>query len=640
MPNKTEPFRRSMSFSRAGIDPEKRTIEMSVSSETNTVDRYINGFGYVREILSHSANAINLERFSGENGGPLLYNHGYHPILGRFHPTGISDGKLRGTARFGKSAVSEEAWQNAQDGVLIDVSISYDYSDQDCEVVERDGNGKPTAVRVNRWNLYEVSMVTVPADFEVGIGRMAQPPSPEGSTQPLARAANSTEVRPMPPEIQTPPAATLAAPTLNAEEIRSAAHKDALSRVSDIMALGETYHVKPEKLREWIGGGASVDQVKSEILEGFRETAKPMPMTQAIGMSERDKQRYSLSRAALALADRNRSQAGFENEISQEVEKKLGRSSGGFLIPSDLPFRGGQRAANTQNTQTASQGGELVFKEYAGFVDLLKNETAVLKLGARLISGLVGNPTWVRQLTTTAIYWVGENAGADVADSKMTFSVVNAAPKTAKALASYTRQQLLQGVESIDQLLQSDLVRNHAIAMDAAALNGSGSSYQPTGLLNTAGVVPLALGTNGAVLTYDNIVDMETLLAENNNIQAGMPAYLTTPGIRGKMKKVAELANTNGMPIWRNDEMNGYPAAATNQMPNNLTKGTSVGTCHALAHGVFSELFILEWGALEMMADPYTLMGQDVVRLSTSHILDIFTRRPAAFVVCKDALKA
>ena len=640
MPAKIEPLRRSLRFERSAMDVGNRSLNLSVSSDTDKGERWVSGFGWVREILSHAPGAVDLSRFTGEDGGPLLYNHDFSQLIGRFHSTSLEGGKWRGTARFGSGPDAELRWQEVQDRVLVDVSITYDYAPEDVEPLERDGNGKVTAVRVNKWQPYEVSMVTVPFDASVGAGRMAGSPSGAAGVHPNppAAPAGSPEVR-MPPEgtHPTPPAATSDAPNL--DEVRAQAAKDAGARAAQILEIGAHFNIQPEKIREWIGQGASVEQVNAEILKGFRDHAKPLPMTQAIGMTERDKQRYSIARAALALADKSRSSASFELEISQEVEKKLGRSSAGFLIPSDMPFRG-SRGANAQSTDTTYAGGELVFKEYAGFIDLLKNDSVMLRMGSRLISGLVGTPTWVKQTGTTQIYWVGENPDADVADSKMTFAVVNATPKTAKAMASYTRQQLLQGVEAIDQMLQRDLVENHSLALDLAALQGTGSTYQPTGLLNTTDIIPFPLGTNGDTPTYDTVVDMETLLAEYNAIQIGTPRYLTTPGIKGLLKKTAELGNTANVPVWRGGELNGYPAEASNQVPSTLTKGASSGTCHALIHGIVSELFLLEWGALEMTVDPYTLMGQDLVRLSTSHILDVFVRRPSAFVVCKDALKS
>ncbi len=630
MPPPPEPLRRSLRFERSELNPDTRTLELSASSDTDQVTRWVSGYGYVREILSHEPGALDYSRFEGDRGGPCLYNHDFRQLIGRFHHKALEGGKWRGTIRFATSEEGEKRYQEALEDVLVDVSITYDYDPKDVEVVERDAQGKPTSVRVKRWTAYEVSMVTVPADSGVGVGR---------SHNPAASVADKMEER-MPPEGTTTPSApavpTPTTPPVNVAEVRAQAVKAEGERTAQILALADQFGVKPEKRSEWIGQGATVDQVRAEILEGYK-SSKPLPgMSEQIGMNDKERSRYSVARAIQALADRNLGLAGLEKEASDAVAKKFGRSTGGLFIPSDVQFR----AANTMNTGAAGAGQELVQKDYMGFLEMLKNEAIVLQLGARVISGLQGNPTWVKQTGASSVYWVGENPGADATDSKLGFGLVTATPKTAKSLLTYTRQQLAQSVEAFEPLVQADMLENDGLAMDAAALVGTGSSFQPTGLLNTAGIGALPLGTNGAVPTYRHLTALKTLVKKANALKLGAGGYLTTPDIQDLLENTAKLANTMAQAIWENDKVAGFRAASANQVPANLTKGTAAAICHAIVFGIWSELFILEWGALEMQVDPYTLMGQDVVRVSTSHILDIFVRRPQAFAAIKDALSA
>jgi HK97 family phage major capsid protein len=654
-------------FQIEGIDLNARTIPISVSSDTGEVLRWVNGFGYGHEVLDHtSLKSIDLSRFEGPNGGPALFNHDLDVIIGRFTPTEVKGGKLYGIMRFGKSVDAERAWQDVQDGILVDTSIWYDYDPADVVQEGPAGKGECPTYRITKWALLEASLVTVPADAGVGVGRSSgrgcgnpscknercDNSACEGECDeehpcascagrskshqpPAAPAGNTKEVR-MPdnkPE------------GVNEEEIRSQASKDALTaereRVREINAMCDQFQVTPEKRAEWLGQGACVEDVRKEILEGFRKNASatPAPTSDLLGLSSKDKERYNLGAALRALVTRDFSGAGLEKDVSDALGKKLGRATGGLFVPSDFRMKARAGVPNAMNTGTKGQGQELVFPEYMGFLDLLRNETKVLSMGARVVSGLQGTPTWVKQTGASTFYWLGENPDADVTDSKLTLDVVSSTPKTGKSMLHYTRQQMLMGVESIESLIQADLLEQDAIAVDSASLVGTGSNSQPTGILNTAGILARAMGENGGVPAYKDMTALRTLIKKANAMRLGSGGYLTTPDIEDLLMNTPKMANQIAMPVWSDEgKVGAYRAESTNQMPSNLTKGTSAGNCHAILFGIWSELFILEWGALEITVDPYTKAGQDLVRVITSHLLDVFVRRPVAFAAIKDAL--
>jgi len=100
------------------------------------------------------------------------------------------------------------------------------------------------------------------------------------------------------------------------------------------------------------------------------------------------------------------------------------------------------------------------------------------------------------------------------------------------------------------------------------------------------------------------------------------------------------FSGTNGVPVWtggRDGEMLGYPAYATNLMPGNLTKGTSNGICHAAIFGDFSSVYVLEWGAAELMVDPIT-NGPAIIRVLSYQLIDILVRFPESFTIVNDIL--
>ena len=149
----TQTYYRTMTLE--SVDAETQTVVAALSSET-PVQR---AFG--AEVLRHDEDAIDFSRAA--QGLPLLWSHNHDQVIGRVTDVALSgDSKLRGRFRFSQSARGQEVWQDVRDGILSDVSIGYrieDYKEDDEQVT------------VTRWLPFEASLVAVPADASVGIGR-------------------------------------------------------------------------------------------------------------------------------------------------------------------------------------------------------------------------------------------------------------------------------------------------------------------------------------------------------------------------------------------------------------------------------------------------------------------------------------
>jgi HK97 family phage major capsid protein/HK97 family phage prohead protease len=151
---------RFCSFTRA-IDRKARTVELSFSSET-PVER-----SWGTEILDHGKKSVRLGRL--RTGGPLLVDHDARDIVGVIESVRV-DADLTGRAvvRFGKSARAEEVFQDVQDGIRSNVSVAYIIYDA---VEEKTKDSSLPTLRITDWEPYEISLVSVPADTAVGVGR-------------------------------------------------------------------------------------------------------------------------------------------------------------------------------------------------------------------------------------------------------------------------------------------------------------------------------------------------------------------------------------------------------------------------------------------------------------------------------------
>jgi HK97 family phage major capsid protein/HK97 family phage prohead protease len=152
---------RTFTFNRASSDRKARTVELSFSSET-PVER-----SWGTEILDHGKKSVRLGRLRA--GGPLLVDHDARDIVGVIESLRV-DADLTGRAvvRFGKSARAEEVFQDVQDGIRRNASVAYVIYEA---VEEKTKDSSLPTLRITDWEPYEISLVSVPADTAVGVGR-------------------------------------------------------------------------------------------------------------------------------------------------------------------------------------------------------------------------------------------------------------------------------------------------------------------------------------------------------------------------------------------------------------------------------------------------------------------------------------
>lgn len=358
-------------------------------------------------------------------------------------------------------------------------------------------------------------------------------------------------------------------------------------------------------------------------------------MTAPLTLSRQEAREYNLAAALLALAAGRRE--GLACEVSDELRKTHRASRGdSLLVPHGLTVRAG--------LDTTTQGQNLVYTEPRTFIELLRNRAAVLRGGATLLDNLHDTLAIPEQTGSASAVWDGQNPGVDVADSNLTLRQRALAPHSLTATTSVSRQLLAQAAASVsaETLMRADLVQAHAIALDAAALAGSGTGGQPLGLLNRSDLAAqlIAFGANGAQPTWPLMTEFETQVAlTNGDRDPSAQVFLVTPEIRARLRVTDKggATTTGRFVLSSGGKVAGYPAIATNQLPKALTKGTST-TCHAIVFGDLSQIVIGLWDAFEIVPDPYRLKKQGIVELTSIQLADVTVRHVGAFAVSLDAL--
>lgn len=642
------------------VDMNERTMTFPFSSE-EPVDMW-----YGTEILSHSAGAMR----SGERQQnlPLLYNHNRDDLLGVVEQIQIgTDSRGYCTVRFGKDDRGEWAMQQANDGVLVNASFMY-------RVFKVEEDVESETYTATDWEPYEVSLVTVPADPTVGVGRSAGGNDNEVEivTRQKSLVANQEPAKAgffTSTEANDPPSkgndmnirkhvllnqaddgsqgSAGGAIVVDENKVRTLGAADERQRISEIDAMCAAHNVPAEVRAGLIQKGASLAEARGAVLDLQLERQKGAAKLGdgfAPDLSNKERANYSMLRAINAVMNNNWKDAGFELEVSTDISKRMGKPTQGFFMPTNIPFaQRSQYAAGALGTGGATVATNLLA---GSFIDVLRNQARVLQLGATVLSGLVGNVDIPRQISQSSTFWVTE--GGNLTESEATFDKVSLSLKSIGTYSAITRQMLAQSTPDIEMLARADLIKSLALGVDAAALYGTGSSGQPLGISNQSGIGSVVGGTNGAQLTIDHLIDLETQLTSANVDEENL-AYLANAKTVGWLKKAK---STTGQYLWTNSpngqrsmtpgEINGYTVARSNQARSNLTKGTSSGNCSELYFGNWSELLIGEWGVLEIMPNPYdaTLFKQGGVLLRAMQSLDIAVRHSASFAVMSDALTA
>lgn len=617
---KTGTLHRSATFERAAVDEESRTVELAFSSE----EPYGRWFG--TEILDHDKKSIRLGRL--KNGGPLLLDHDTRSHVGVIESVDIGPDRVgRAVVRFGRSAAAEEAFNDVKDGIRKHVSVGYRVHKMRLE--EEGADGAESTYRVTDWEPLEVSIVAVPADATVGIGRSDDISDHETEiegeaipAQPEAAALETTQ------EKSTMPHAATDTAVLEAQ-FRADVQKTERARVDAIIALGEAHAKRGmDKLAvEYVRNGKSLEEFRSAMLDRLAaDTAE----TDTINLNQREAKEYSYVRAIAAALGRAEGQnvSGFEVEISQDIERNMPanyKRNGGIFVPLSL-----QRTAISEALyNTSGKGASTVFTQPGEFIDMLRNASVAVGLGARVMSGLTGPVSFPSQTAAATAYWMPENDGTDVTASNATLSSVSLTPKTLQATTAFSRQLMAQASMDVEAFIRNDLAAVHALAWDVAVMHGTGSNNQPTGIYTASNVNAVAMG---GVPTFGKLVDMVTEVLKDNAL-AGSLAFATTPGMAGKLAQTVVAASTDTRMIWGgpldNGNLAGYKAIASNQVSAVLGGGSE----HGLIFGNWADAMIGMWGALELVVDPYAKKKQGMIEVTSFQLCDVALRHVGSF--CK-----
>jgi HK97 family phage major capsid protein len=358
-------------------------------------------------------------------------------------------------------------------------------------------------------------------------------------------------------------------------------------------------------------------------------------------------QKFSLQRA-MNIQLNNAPFDGVEKEmhdegVVQNLRAGVGSSPKGIIIPIEV-YRSWKPELEKRDMSagTAAAGGYFVQTDVMlnDFIDVLRDRLVIASAGAQTWGGLVGNVNVPSNGGVTMEWAATENAQAT--GSTPTIAQKQLTPHRTTGKTNISGRLLQQTGGFVERMLRNDYMNANAVLIQAAAINGSGSSGQPTGILNTSGIGNVVGGTNGAAPDYQDIIDLIKEVAVDN-ADMGALAFITNPKVQAVLS-ATNLDSGSGQFVWdwRNPQtpLVGNRAFVTNGAPSTLTKGTASGICSAIVYGNWNDLIIGGWGLPEFIIDPYTSADYDLVRMVIHNHVDILVRRAQSFSAMLDALAA
>ena len=322
--------------------------------------------------------------------------------------------------------------------------------------------------------------------------------------------------------------------------------------------------------------------------------------------------------------------AGLAREASQEIARQRGRNPQGLYVSMGSRAAAERRDVVTSGAQgTPATGAALIPTIVRGdlLIDFLRSNLVLENLGATFITGLQGNVSIPRTSQGTSVGWFAENA--PIPDTSLGFDGVTLQVKHVGAIATYSRNMLLNSTPDIDALIKSDLMRALAVEMERAALAGSGDGITPRGIVNTPGVRSLPMG---GALTWPGVLALPAAVA-GANVPMGRPGFVGNAAFQAKaMATLKAKTVASEFLMSEPDRLAGYKFALTNQIPDADGAAT-------LVFGAWENLVVGIWDALDLTTNPWAesayRSGNVQVRIIAD--LDAAVRHPEAFAFASDA---
>ncbi|EBD5024554.1 phage major capsid protein [Salmonella enterica] len=647
---------------------DDRIVELAFSSEAPYSRIYTDQNGdpvELKEILVHDKDAVDLDVLNDK--ASLLFNHEFDNHIGVVVPGSAridEDGVGRALVQFSKvGQLANETFEKVKEGTMSKVSVGY-------TVLEGHADFSKGVYYVTRWQPYEISIVSVPADSSVGVGRSLNTITDE--------PANNEENREVEVETEIKPEEEIRSEeNKEQEELNNEESNSGTGDRSDRSETVEEEKVTPEETRsEEENKNENSEELNTDTQESDDErqnnaetgeeekpveVEKPFERSQedtdeirAIGkhlnISEDEIQRAiedkeitveSFKQRALNINTESKTFAKGKNNMTDTIktlENRFDLSAALRSLSQEKALEGAEAEYSQEMARQAAQRGRAqrsnsVFVptsalapvvgteiRHDSFVDLLLEKSVLGALGVNTLTGLTAPISLPRmnKNATDAFGFVNENGEGALSD--VAFDGVPMSMKTFTGAVAISRQSMLS-MPNVGALVAEHLIKASRIKLEKLILGNEEVANARAGLVKQ--LIDAGKVVKCGLTHKDFLVEIAKLT------DAGVDEAQIALAMRGAL--AADLAST-----LRDQAVAGYI------MENGKIANRPVHTSGVLAEGAilagdFSALTIGEWAGLEIDVDTTSLRAKGGTAVRVWADLDWAVSNPDAIRVIQKA---
>ncbi|EAQ4316345.1 phage major capsid protein [Salmonella enterica] len=647
---------------------DDRIVELAFSSEAPYSRIYTDQNGdpvELKEILVHDKDAVDLDVLNDK--ASLLFNHEFDNHIGVVVPGSAridEDGVGRALVKFSQvGQLANETYDKVKEGTMSKVSVGY-------TVLEGHADFSKGVYFVTKWQPYEISIVSVPADSSVGVGRSLNTITDE--------PANNEENREVEVETEIKPEEEIRSEeNKEQEELNNEESNSGTGDRSDRSEIVEEEKVTPEETRsEEENKNENSEELNTDTQESDDErqnntetgeeekpveVEKPFERSQedtdeirAIGkhlnISEDEIQRAiedkeitveSFKQRALNNITESKTFAKGKNNMTDTIktlENRFDLSAALRSLSQEKALEGAEAEYSQEMARQAAQRGRAqrsnsVFVptsalapvvgteiRHDSFVDLLLEKSVLGALGVNTLTGLTAPISLPRmnKNATDAFGFVNENGEGALSD--VAFDGVPMSMKTFTGAVAISRQSMLS-MPNVGALVAEHLIKASRIKLEKLILGNEEVANARAGLVKQ--LIDAGKVVKCGLTHKDFLVEIAKLT------DAGVDEAQIALAMRGAL--AADLAST-----LRDQAVAGYI------MENGKIANRPVHTSGVLAEGAilagdFSALTIGEWAGLEIDVDTTSLRAKGGTAVRVWADLDWAVSNPDAIRVIQKA---
>lgn len=597
-------------------------VEFSVCS-SEPVKRYDEWGQEYQEVLVIGANSVDFSRLSS-GSCPFLWGHDQDKVLGVIEKAWIDGEKVRVLVRFSKNGFAQERLQDVLDGITTCTSIGYEI---------QEFHREKGVVYVDRFSVYEASLVSVPADPTTGYNRASKSVNCNRASNSQCNGLIEIEDNAMKDEglIEDKKEDSIDASNTNTEEFSEEEKKE--QEHIEEQGSGEIQQAIDTATEEGIpatvegevaDGGATAPESNGDdgespaLVENPNENEVESSDTgskdddtvieesqEILKHEERTMMKFSIRKAILNATTRGHfDPQSTEARAMDELRSRYGLNEADVIIENTRAIDGSEALNQTQYRPDL----------YAG---ALRPQSVIARTGATYVP--VEGPSISFAVADKGCAGGFVDLNGEIPAADCTFVQKTLTPKKFGAYCELSYKALLQDRPEIETVITEDILKAVDEIRDKALIAGSGTGNEPAGILNTEGINTVAIPAGG--FTLETAYAFEKPIRDANIFSDNLKWVMSSDMFYKLATTPKSSTALNEFLISEDRKMIGYEVIVDNHLGAN-----------GILLGDFSEAIVADFEPISLkVVEDAGLSRKQAVEVQSFGAVDVCVRRPKAF---------